>query len=240
MSKPTHPTYNPDLPNMNKHAWKSMGYTTKAWAKKNNLVINDKPSGQYYRNVPLAKKCGWIELYLIGGNEISLKLESELQQKRTYNNKKDKDMNYNNQITQAVKRELNSLYMDNYTIAEEMAALSDRLKINNQLKEAATDLYLKNVNESLQTESMAIAILSKEVPLAPTDPSYPLNHYHIELQAQGRVLSTEDCGCYFMQEKRFEKITEYLNKAQAFSNTLKILDKIDSMIEFKSKGNNQC
>lgn len=149
-------------------------------------------------------------------------------------------MNYNNQITQAVKKELNSLYMDNYTIAEEMAALSDRLKINNQLKEAAIDLYLKNVNESLQTESLAIAIFSKEVPLPATDPDYPLNHYHIELQAHGRVLSTEDCGCYFMQEKRLEKITEYLNKAQAFSNTLKILDRIDIMIELKTKGNNQC
>lgn len=90
MSKPTHPSYNPDLPNLNKIAWKAMGYTTKAYAKKNNLLINDKPSGQYYRNVPLAKKCGWIPLYLIGGNETSLKLESELPPKEHTTTRKTK------------------------------------------------------------------------------------------------------------------------------------------------------
>ena len=78
MSKPTHPTYNPDLPNLNGKGWAAMGMATKAWAKKQNLVIDDKPCGQYYRNAPLAKKCGWIELFLIGGNETSLKLEAEL------------------------------------------------------------------------------------------------------------------------------------------------------------------
>lgn len=78
MSKPTHPTYNPDLPNLNGKGWAAMGMATKAWVKKQNLVIDDKPCGQYYRNAPLAKKCGWIELFLIGGNETSLKLEAEL------------------------------------------------------------------------------------------------------------------------------------------------------------------
>lgn len=78
MSKPTHHTYNPNLPNLNRKPWMSMGMATKDWAKKNNLVIDDKPCGQYYRNAPLAKKCKWIELYLIGGNEVSLKLETEL------------------------------------------------------------------------------------------------------------------------------------------------------------------
>ena len=81
MSKPTHPTYNPDLPNLNGQGWAAMGYTTKSLAIKHKLVINDKPTGQYYRNAPLAKKCGWIPLYLIGGNEIILKLDKELVQK---------------------------------------------------------------------------------------------------------------------------------------------------------------
>lgn len=149
-------------------------------------------------------------------------------------------MNYNNQITQAVKKELTALYMSSHGIAEEMAALSDRLKINNQLKEATIDMFLSNVNEVLKPEDMSIQIFSREVPLDKLDPSYPLNHYHIELHAQGHVLAKQDCGIYFMAEKRYEMIVEYLNKAQAFSNTLKILDKIDSMIEFKNRGTNQC
>lgn len=81
MSKPTHHTYNPDLPNLNGQGWAAMGYTTKSLAIKHKLVINDKPTGQYYRNARLAKHCAWIPLYLIGGNEVSLKLESDLPKK---------------------------------------------------------------------------------------------------------------------------------------------------------------
>ena len=142
-------------------------------------------------------------------------------------------MNYNNQITQAVKKELTALYMSSYGIAEEMAALSDRLKINNQLKEATIDMFLSNVNEMLKPEKMAIYILSREVPLSANDPSYPLNHYHIQLQADGRVIASQDCGINFIAEKRYELIVEYLNKAQAFSSTMATLDKIEKMIDFK-------
>ncbi|VTU34472.1 hypothetical protein [Variovorax sp. RA8] len=90
MRKPTHPSYNEQLPNMNGTPWELMGYTTKAWAKKHNLVINDKPSGQYYRNAPIGKNCKWIELYLIGGNEISIKLEAELPPKEHTTTRKTK------------------------------------------------------------------------------------------------------------------------------------------------------
>lgn len=123
--------------------------------------------------------------------------------------------------------------MSSYGIAEEMAALSDRLKINNQLKEATIDMFLSNVNEMLKPEKMAIYILSREVPLSANDPSYPLNHYHIQLQADGRVIASQDCGISFIAEKRYEMIVEYLNKAQAFSSTMATLDKIEKMIDFK-------
>ena len=90
MSKPTHHTFNPDLPNLNGQAWVLMGMATKAWAKKHNLVINDKPCGQYYRNSPGSKNCAWIELYLIGGNEVSIKLDSDLQPKEHTTTRKTK------------------------------------------------------------------------------------------------------------------------------------------------------
>ena len=142
-------------------------------------------------------------------------------------------MKYNNVITQVVKKELTALYMSSYAIAEEMAALSERLGGNNQLKEATIDMFLKNVNEMLKPEDMSIHIISLEVPLSQMDPSFPLFHYHIQLEAQGRIIASQDCGICFMAEERYEKIVKYLDKAQAFSSTIATLDEIEKLIEFK-------
>lgn len=141
----------------------------------------------------------------------------------------------NHDIIKAVKAELNTLYMSSYAIAEEMTGLSARLKVNNQLKEATIDLFLKKANQSLEADGLQIAIVSRLKPLPETDPDYPLNHYHTELLLNGRVIVSEDCGISFMPEKRYEMIVEYLKKAEAFTSTLKTLNRIEKLIEFKSE-----
>lgn len=141
----------------------------------------------------------------------------------------------NHDIIKAVKAELNNLYMSSYAIAEEMTALSARLKVNNQLKEATIDLFLTKANVDLEADGLQIVIVSREKPLPKTDPDYPLNSYHIELLANGRPIITQDCGIAFMAEKRFEMIVEYINKAEAFSSTMATLNQIEKLIEFKEE-----
>jgi|GEM_PF-5506950 len=81
MSKPTHPTYDESLPNLNGTGWARAGMATKAWAKKNGLVLAEEPCGQYFRNAPGSKNMKWVKLYSIVGNTLSVKLSIELPDK---------------------------------------------------------------------------------------------------------------------------------------------------------------